>query len=252
MRVLVVEDEEPVLEDLKASIPADITVTDARSRDSAIALVRNEEYDLIVCDLRLPPVEGDLGLSEQHGFAVHAECAVETPGTPAIIFTGYATPANIREALSAGATVDLFGTGDDFHMVQLRFKHEMLACANDIRRFAEHGLRACCKAVEVHRHRPRSCTRLHDWGGPRSDSLSLGSGTVGPAAPAKGPHRPADGPVRPLGAPSVPSRPGRACAAFSSGLAAARHRAGPGSVRIASHYTPRAPASCGPPWAGWG
>src|SRR5680860_497879 len=75
MHVLLVEDEDRDAEDAIAIInyigPA-IDVTHVRSRDSAFAAITaNAEFDLIICDIRIPPLDGGLDADEQHGIAVH-------------------------------------------------------------------------------------------------------------------------------------------------------------------------------------
>lgn len=75
MRLLIVEDEEDVILDLSGRLgdlrPA-IDIAVARSRSSAMEILETDEFDFIVCDLKLPPNDGGLDTDEAHGLAVHS------------------------------------------------------------------------------------------------------------------------------------------------------------------------------------
>ncbi len=130
MRVLFVEDEEHWLEEVSAelvSLDSSFRVVPARSSASAVALIEDEgeEFDLIICDLRIPPSDGGLAIDETQGLFVQARAREIRPGVPCMFLTGYATAKNIRESLSLGENKDIFGTRENFPMVVQFSKEEL-------------------------------------------------------------------------------------------------------------------------------
>ena len=137
MRILIVEDEEHMIRELVerlGSVHPPIDVTVARSRSSAIEVLKAEEFDFIVCDLRLPPNDGGLDTNEAHGLAVHSEARALCPGTPCLFFTGFATETNVRDQLSSGGAQDVLGAGA-YGMTQLLTKDELLECIERLEAF---------------------------------------------------------------------------------------------------------------------
>ena len=131
MRVLVVEDDHDVARELKehlSRVEPRVDTVVARSRSSGIDNIRREEFDFIVCDLRLPPYDGGVDIAEAHGLAVHSEAKTICPGTPCLFFTGFATSPEILEQLSSGGTHDIFGTGEGYGMTRLLNKGQFLDC----------------------------------------------------------------------------------------------------------------------------
>ena len=130
MRVLFVEDEEDWLDEVSAellSLDSSVCVVPARSSASAVALIEDEaeEFDLIICDLRIPPSDGGLAIDENQGLFVQARAREVRPGVPCMFLTGYATAKNIRESLSLGENKDIFGTRDQVPMVVQFSKEEL-------------------------------------------------------------------------------------------------------------------------------
>ena len=138
MRVLVIEDEKDVAAELKghlANLKPSIEVVLAESRSSGIEALRSEEFDFIVCDLRIPPHDGGVDAEEAHGLSVHSEAKDVCPGTPCLFFTGFGTSAFVREALSGGGTQDVLGNGENYGMTRLLSKDNLLACVERIEEF---------------------------------------------------------------------------------------------------------------------
>lgn len=127
MRILLIEDEiasaEGIVEDI-SGLSHDIECEVATCRDTAIALVDGEEFDLLVCDLLLPTEPSGLDQSIQHGLAVYEHARAVAPGTPAIFLTGHADFRDVRRQLPSRAPEDLFGTGTNVQMVDLIYKDE--------------------------------------------------------------------------------------------------------------------------------
>ena len=138
MRVLVIDDDKQIttklLESL-AGVKPSIEVVLAESRSGGIEAIRGQEFDFIVCDLRLPPDDGGLDAEEAHGLSVHSEAKEVCPGTPCLFFTGYGTSKSVREALSGGGTQDVLGNGGTYPMTRLLTKDDFLACVERLKEF---------------------------------------------------------------------------------------------------------------------
>ena len=127
MRILLVEDEKAVARRIRKSLTARCSakVDVACSRDTAIELAnRDVDYDLIVCDLRIPTAKGGLDLSVDHGIYLHDTLRKVHSGTPCVVFSGFATLENMRQRLADGPTVDLFGTRKSRRLVYVQRKSE--------------------------------------------------------------------------------------------------------------------------------
>lgn len=123
-RVLLVEDEDSSAartERLLRTIAPACHITLAKSRTSALDCLQNQDYDLVLCDLRIPTHDSGLGADETHGLAVHAAARSLQPGTPLIFLTNFATKRNVKDALSQGGIAELYGIRD-FPVVQLAEK----------------------------------------------------------------------------------------------------------------------------------
>ena len=120
MRVLLVEDELAVArqlqEILEAECQADVEV--ARSRDSALrVLERGEDLDLIVCDLKIPTQDASLDVAEDHGLRVYDAARDMHPGTFCRFFSGYARLENVGDRLASGPSIEVFGPGQTWAIV---------------------------------------------------------------------------------------------------------------------------------------
>jgi len=127
MRILLVEDEIAVATEiaqlLRDRCGAEVIV--ARSRDSAVEVLEaDQDFDLIVCDLRIPTSDGGLDVAEDHGFRVHDFAREHHPGVPSMFFSGFVTLDNVRRRLAEGPSVDLLGTGALWPIVDVRPKEQ--------------------------------------------------------------------------------------------------------------------------------
>ena len=138
MRVLIIEDETHIVselnERLNGSTPRIDTII-AGSRSSGVEALQSDEFDFIVCDLRLPPYDGGLDTDEVHGLAVHSQARTVCPGTPCLFFTGYGASPNVLEQLSSGGTHDIFGTGKSYGMTRLLTKDKLAECVQRLEDF---------------------------------------------------------------------------------------------------------------------
>jgi CheY-like chemotaxis protein len=136
--ILLVEDEPgwaAAIRDALSDVSPAISLTHATSRDGAFALLDAGEYDLLICDLRLPAEDGGLGTAEEHGFAVHERARRLCPGTPCFFLTGFGTLANMRAALAEGEVADLFGDGSRYPLVRQFDKRDLPECVDAIVEF---------------------------------------------------------------------------------------------------------------------
>lgn len=94
-RILVVDDEENVLVTIQAILEMDHYVVDtAQTGEDAVALIRANDYDVVLTDLRLGDASGQ---------DVLAEVRRQRPQTVGIMLTGYASLESAIAALREGA-----------------------------------------------------------------------------------------------------------------------------------------------------
>lgn len=110
--VLLVEDNA----DSRAAAEADLeralpfaSVDWAGDMTTARQLISVNEYDLAICDLKIPAREGDLSTSETNGVSVVSELMASHPGTAIIILSGYGTVKNTEPYTSNGEILPAFG-----------------------------------------------------------------------------------------------------------------------------------------------
>ena len=94
-RVLVVDDELSMRELLEIFfIKEGHEVTLAREGSSAVQLILENEFDLVITDLRMPGTNGMIVLER---------CRELQPDTPIIVMTAFATPETAIRAMKMGA-----------------------------------------------------------------------------------------------------------------------------------------------------
>jgi len=112
MKVLLVEDEDrsvrQIMPRIERAAPGCV-VTTVMCRDDAIDAITSDEFDLIVCDVRIPPTRASADISESHGLLVSATARQSVPGTPVIFLTAFSTGRDTRTQLATGATHQAFG-----------------------------------------------------------------------------------------------------------------------------------------------
>lgn len=160
MKVLIVEDEDASLDETIAVIKAEdpsAEVTAAGDRDTAFKRLAELDFDLVICDLKIPPAPNDLDASEDHGLAVHARVQEVCPGTPLIFLTGKATPTNVQRQLAYGAVAEYYGMASA-PLVQLAVKDSSRSEIQYIRDMVQ-GLQSL-QNCEVVVHGPREANEL--------------------------------------------------------------------------------------------
>ena len=98
--ILVIDDEPVVRESLAVYLSdSGFSVDTAKSGDEGLTLFRDKKPDLVICDLRMPMVDGIDVLK-----AVNAE----SPETPVIVVSGQGSMNDVVNALRNGAVDYLF------------------------------------------------------------------------------------------------------------------------------------------------
>jgi DNA-binding NtrC family response regulator len=118
-RILVIDDEEhyrSALERILARVGHEVFT--ARDASEAIATVAAKPVDLVLCDYKMPGINGLEVIRQIHELA---------PDLPCIVVTGYSTPETSIEALRAGA----------YWYLEKPFEHERL---DVIRRLVEQAI----------------------------------------------------------------------------------------------------------------
>jgi signal transduction histidine kinase len=94
-RILIIDDEEHIRSTLEEFISqSGYTVDTAGDGARGLELLGKSSYDLVLCDLRMPGIDGAVVLEEAS--ATH-------PATPVIVMTGHATIESAIHALRSGA-----------------------------------------------------------------------------------------------------------------------------------------------------
>ena len=93
-RILIIDDQDPIRRVLREILENEkYLVDDAANGSTALEMVKEQEYDVILCDIKMPDMDG-IEVLEQ----VKAMC-----DTPVIMITGHATVDNAVEAILKGA-----------------------------------------------------------------------------------------------------------------------------------------------------
>jgi len=150
-KVLVIDDELGPRESLRFLLKNEYRVLCADSVDEGIRLLKAEEPDVVVMDIRMPKKSGIEGLKEIR--------AVD-PYVSVIMLTGYARLETAQEALRQGATDYLkkpFDTHEMQRVVGRRFRGPAWSAAGPRRRKTWSNWPPGCHANSAKRSRP------HPW-----------------------------------------------------------------------------------------
>lgn len=117
-RVLILDDESIVGERLKASLErAGFAVDSFSSSREALARLREESYDILVTDLKMPAPDG---------LEIMRAARQLRPGIKSVIITGFATKETAETSLRSGASEFI---AKPFKISQLKDLLEKLASA---------------------------------------------------------------------------------------------------------------------------
>ena len=134
MRILLVENEETSVRTLHeelalAGIAAEVLV--ARSRKSALACLVQGEYDVVLCDLRIPSTDGALDENEEHGLLVVNETRASHPVTRIFILSGFSSLDNIGDIVNR-PEMDIYGTLKPVPMIRDTPKKNYGVCIREL------------------------------------------------------------------------------------------------------------------------
>ena len=96
--VLVVDDEEIIRDFLFEVLNDDFNVSTASDGDEAIDKLKEQSYDLVITDLKMPRVSGD----EVVRFAIQSD-----PDAKVIVITGYSSLYSVSKSANHGASAFL-------------------------------------------------------------------------------------------------------------------------------------------------
>lgn len=121
MRVLIVDDEAEFTDTLLARIEErglDVQSLVVRSRASALDALDAGDFDYMVCDLRIPTVDGALDADLAHGQDVYAAARRHAPGLPILVLSAHGDDATVAEMSELAPHDDPFGQGAPKPMLQ--------------------------------------------------------------------------------------------------------------------------------------
>jgi len=96
MKVLAIDDEQIVLDSVKKILAAEnYDVDTSISSREGLEVALNNEYDVVLTDIRMPEIGG---------MRILRDIKRQKPGLPIIIITGYATVKSAVQAMQLGAT----------------------------------------------------------------------------------------------------------------------------------------------------
>jgi CheY-like chemotaxis protein len=141
MKLLIIEDQADLAEEITSALhaldlPVPINVTVARSKSSALEAIRDQTYDFVVCDRRIPSTDGALDAADEHGDSVFDTIRLRLPGTPTAVLTAFASLSRAQELIKAARSGDVFGSGEEWSMAILFTKDELLECLEYLKKAA--------------------------------------------------------------------------------------------------------------------
>lgn len=128
MKILIVEDDPDFVLAIRQDVLAlngHASFSVAHSRDVALERVRNNFYDLVLLDLKVPTVDGALDEESAHGYAVGTTSREEAPGTPIFVLTGSSADPFVDNWNSEIEQIDIWGAGQRLPTIKFwpKFKY---------------------------------------------------------------------------------------------------------------------------------
>jgi CheY-like chemotaxis protein len=111
MRVLLVEDKEEVLEYLRGALPPELEFISVENAADAVVALQHEQFDLAICDLKIPASADLPEAHKEHGLRVFDRLRADCPGTPIIVYSAYGVLDDMGDRLATAPTHNLFGDG---------------------------------------------------------------------------------------------------------------------------------------------
>ena len=135
MKILIVEDDENTIGLFGAEFPpaGPCLATFARSRDSALSILKGGHFDLVILDLRIPAQDGSLDSDTSHGLAVHSYVREFAIGPPVVVFSANGTVNIASRWAENSARDDVWGCGQEQAMTLYREKSDLADCLAHIK-----------------------------------------------------------------------------------------------------------------------
>lgn len=141
MRILLVEDDDDQVDIFVTALAArsaDTEVIVARSRDSAIEALATTFFDFVVCDLKIPTIDGGLDTALEYGIDVQRFIFDEVRGTPCFFFSAFGADLVLdQHVIPFAGPGDPFMTGTERPMLDMRSKRQINRCVDDLGEFAQ-------------------------------------------------------------------------------------------------------------------
>ncbi|RYZ91575.1 MAG: response regulator, partial [Proteobacteria bacterium] len=152
MNVLLIEDDPDFITALVEIVNDsgdNVQIKVASSRNSAEQFLTSDFFDLIVLDLNIPTLDGELDQDPAHGHSVFASSRLQSPGTPVIILTGSSGEDFIHSLLQHSEKADIWGSGTS-PLIAFHRKHS-LDTFPDLFSIYANQIQAL-SAIELHRN----------------------------------------------------------------------------------------------------
>ncbi len=138
MRILLVEDKIDFAEVIEKAIRAidGCELSWRRSKASALAVLGDEHFDVVILDRRIPTEDDFLDDHQDHGWAVFQAIVEQQPGTSVWFLTGTVDADFPAEVLNAhGKRGDIHSCGREDALYQVFWKDKMTDCVAAVRGF---------------------------------------------------------------------------------------------------------------------
>jgi len=138
MKVLLVEDDEDIVEEMKASVQealGEYNLAISRSRDEAIEVItQTYDFDYYVLDIQLPTQRGTLDAHVEHGGRVYEELRSKNRNMPVAFLTGFPGDDVITERYREMRQEDIWGNNTEEPMILVKPKRRMNEAIEEILR----------------------------------------------------------------------------------------------------------------------
>lgn len=163
MNILIVEDDADFVEDITkriSSICRDPVLTTVMSRNSAIETIRNEFFDIIFLDLRIPTHDGAMDSTPENGRAVLDYSLTTAPGTPIFILTGSPSEEFLPDIWELNHSVNIWGQGPPLQVIGFQQKHRIAQLDKKIAPYIHGCINACDVEIDTAETLPIADSRL--------------------------------------------------------------------------------------------
>lgn len=151
IRLLIVEDDPSwigVLIEAISKLGTDLDIQLAKSRTGACELLDAKDFDLIICDLKIPVQDGGLDSDVAHGESVYAYAKKKAQGVPFLFLSAFQDVDILQRLLPMARPMDIFGNRAEYPMLQSFKKGNLDTAISRISSFVDE-LRTLDRDIEV-------------------------------------------------------------------------------------------------------